>query len=370
MQKEIALAEGGQTGGVGRSGGGDCREPSEGVVVRRVRARSGGVWVPASDQRIRYVGSWGAYDVAARATVNSGGRVVFGFTGRTLTGCFDVSATGLAGQIWVSVDGARPTLRTVDADRIRLAPRRLDDGPHTVEITAKAIDDRGRRWKTPLRSGIILTGFELDRGARIVDGPAASEVRMLLLGDSITQGSRALNLAPGPHGADGRMSFAALTARAFGADADQLGFGGQGVLRPAPGGIPPAGETFGWNFQGSPAERDPHVIVVNQGTNDHTFPAQTFRTAYSAYLDQIRAAHPEAWLFAMRPFGGYHATEVEAVVKALNDAKTTYVDTTGWLEPTDFEDGVHPLVVGHVRAARRLTEIIANTTGLVVTRAR
>ncbi|WP_328995364.1 SGNH/GDSL hydrolase family protein [Kribbella sp. NBC_01245] len=335
------------------------------------RVRSGGVWVPAADQRIRYVGSWGAYDVAARATVNSGSRVVFGFTGRTLTGRFDVSTISHPGQIWISVDGARPTMRTVNADRIRLAPRRLHDGPHTVEITVKDVDIDGRRWKTPLHSGIIVTGFELDRGARIVDGPPASDVRMLFLGDSITQGSRALNLARGPHGADGRMSFAALTARAFGADADQIGFGGQGVLRPvAPGGVPPADETFGWNFHGSPAERDPHVIVVNQGTNDSAFPAEAFRTAYSAYLGQIRAAHPNAWIFAMRPFGGYHATEVEAIVKALNDAKTTYVDTTDWLEPTDFEDGVHPLVVGHLRAARRLTEIIASTTGLAATRVR
>ncbi|MFC0626087.1 SGNH/GDSL hydrolase family protein [Kribbella deserti] len=336
--------------------------------MRRVRARSGAVWVAAADERIRYVGSWGDYSTAkgnARATVNSGSRVVFRFTGRTLTGCFDVSTISRPGQIWVSVDGARPVLRTVDRTRVRLAPRRLGPGPHTVELTVKDVHEYANRWTPPLESAIILSGFELARGGQVVEGPAPSDVRMMFFGDSITQGVRALNLAMGPYGADGRMTFAALTARAFGADADQLGFGSQGVIRPGSGGVPPAGETFGWNFHGSEARReDPHVIVINLGTNDNRFGAEAFRPAYRTYLAQVREAYPEAWLFAMRPFGGYLADEIEAAAKEHD--RTVYVDTTDWLEPTDFEDGTHPLVVGHVRAARRLTQVIAETTSLPV----
>ena len=102
---------------------------------------------------------------------------------------------------------------------------------------------------------------------------------MAFFGDSITEGIRALSLATGPTGADGTASWAYQTARAFGANADQAGFGGTGILNPAgSGGVPTALLTFGYNFEGSPYTSSfiPQVVVINEGTNDGAYGSDQF----------------------------------------------------------------------------------------------
>ena len=174
-------------------------------------------------------------------------------------------------------------------------------------------------------------------------------------------------MATGPTGADGTASYAYLTARAFGADADQVGFGGTGITVPfGSGGVPSASQTFPDNFSGSPVDPNfvPEVVVVNEGTNDVAASSAQFEPAYQAYLAEIRSAYPAAWILAMRPFNGTHAADIQAAVTALADARIDYVDTTNWLTAADFTDGTHPNTVGDAIAAAHLTALVASVTGL------
>lgn len=247
---------------------------------------------------------------------------------------------------------------------VNLAPRPLAAGTHTVEIDVKDVDGGGARWSPPLRSAFVLTGFVLDRGARAVPPPAAAPRRMLLLGDSITEGVRDAGPQLNPAGADATLDYSWLTGRAFGADFRQVGFGGQGIVNRGDGGVPPAPVTLRYNYRHSPAGAgpSPQVVVVNEGTNDHVSSAR-FEPAYLSYLRQIRAAWPGAWILAMRPFDGLHAADIGTAVRADHDPRTRYVDTRGWLRADEFTDGLHPSAAGHLNVARRLEPVIARVTG-------
>src|SRR5205807_909919 len=106
----------------------------------------------------------------------------------------------------------------------------------------------------------------------------------------------------------------------------------------------------------------PHLVVINQGTNDGAVPSGRFRPAYDRYLSLVRAGYPAAHIFALRPFSGAHADDIRAVVAqriAAGDAHLQFVDTAGWLNLTiDTTDGVHPNAMGHRKAAERLEAVI------------
>jgi lysophospholipase L1-like esterase len=227
------------------------------------------------------------------------------------------------------------------------------DGIGAIEVVATDINEHANRWRPPFASALRI----VDVDAELLDPPELPDSLIEFYGDSITQGIRANPKCDSPDGSDAIAGYAFVTARALRMRHHQVGFGRQGILRPGNGEVPPAPETFGWNFAGSPAAAmDPDVVVVNQGTNDLDDPG--FESAYGAYLRQIRGAYPAAWIFALRPFGGYHADEIARAAKELGDPRIVPVDTTGWLGPDDFTDGVHPNVRGHRVVADQLAPLI------------
>src|SRR4051794_31294924 len=325
------------------------------------------VVVPARHPDIQYLGRWGRLD-EAMTTVNSGSRVILRFTGRHITATFDQSTVTHPPQIYARIDRGAATLYTVDRNQLDLTPRGLAGrGVHTLQIAVKDVDERANRWNPPLQSGLLLTGFRLDRGARTVPPPAPSSRRIEFLGDSITQGVRALGPEIGVTGSDATKDYAWLTGRALRANFRQVGFGAQGILRPGGGQVPRAAEALRFNFAGSPIDPSyvPQAVVVNQGTNDalNAVDPVAFQAAYLDYLRRIRATWPTAWIFAMRPLGGYLAREIAAAVTAAADSRIVYVDTTGWLTATDYQDGLHPTYAGHLQVARRLVPLVAARLG-------
>ena len=137
-----------------------------------------------------------------------------------------------------------------------------------------------------------------------------------------------------------------------------MGFGRQGVTIVGNGGVPKAADTFDWVYAGVPRDAwQPDLVVINQGTNDAGATSDVFRSAYSAYLATVRKGYPEAWMAALRPFGGAHAADIQAEVGARiagGDDHIFFVDTTGWLSGTDFTDGTHPNTQGSAKASQLL----------------
>ncbi len=330
-----------------------------------------GTVIEPDDPNIRYVGHWDKSHLAGQAiTVNSGSRILCAFTGHTVRGLFGTQGITNPAQIYVSIDGSQPMLFKLDSDIQNFTPTELKGNRHTLQIAVKDVDERANRWVPPLASAVVFKGLVLDAGARTSPLPPAKNLRMEFYGDSITQGVRALSMAIGPDGSDGTQDYAFLTAMAFGAIHNQIGFGRQGVIRPGNGEVPPAPQSFGWNFQGSRADPAfvPQIVVVNQGSNDSIYTSSQFLPAYRAYIAEIHKAYPEATIFCIEPFGGFHGEDIRTAVQSLHDRKIVYVDTAGWLAKADYTDGIHPTVEGHLKAARKLVSFISKYTGLKASR--
>lgn len=341
---------------------GASRIPSSGWV----QDYPAGTVIEPDDPSLRYIGHWDRTHLAEEAiTVNSGSRIIASFTGHHLSGLFSTQGITNPAQIYISIDHAKPLLFALDSAVKNFTPQRLTGGKHTLEVAVKDVDERADRWVPPLASAAIFKGFILDRGARMLaPSQPLSKLRIEFYGDSITQGVRALSMAAGPEGSDATKDYAFLTGTVFGGNFNQIGFGRQGIIRTGNGDVPPAAQSFGWNFQGSRADPAfvPELVTVNQGTNDQSYPSSQFEPAYRSYIQEIRAAYPKAYLLCMRPFGGFHENDIRAAVKSLHDARILYVDTTGWLEKSDFTDGIHPNIGGHIKAARKLIAFIETHT--------
>jgi hypothetical protein len=355
-----------------QGGRGPATAPAPAVPVQEINRPAIAGLIPAGDTRIRYMGRWDNRPEGA-ITVNSGASLLFRFSGGGLRGVFQT--VGSPPQIYVTVDGGEKRLLNVDAAELDLAPAGLPDGPHTLLLEVKDVNQNTNRWTPPLQSALIFLGFVPAAGGAALDpAPAltgrwsADALRLEFYGDSITEGVRALSMVTSPEGSDGTRTYSYLTAVALGANLSQVGFGAQGILRGGGGGVPAAAVAFPLNFAGSPRRAgapEPQVVVINQGTNDGGASPTLFEPAYLAFLQQVRAAFPRALIAAMRPFNGSQDAAIHAAVQAMRDPRVIYIDTDGWLELVNSPDyteqptGLHPSLVGHAKAAVRLTEALA-----------
>jgi lysophospholipase L1-like esterase len=318
-------------------------------------------WIDPSDRRLQYRGRWSVRDGRALA-VNTGSQIQASFSGDRLALRFDAVYPHEPPQLWVRLD-EHPWQQVEVAPEIELAP----SPPHTshvLRLVFKGAREWDNRWKAPLQTAVALTGIGLAEGGTLREPPPLPALRIEFLGDSITEGVLLHRLdrpfpEAWPERADGRLGYAFQTGERLGADTRVVGFGRQGVTIEGNGGVPPAPDAFAWVCGGVPTDGwKPHLVVINQGTNDGSVPSDRFRPAYDRYLSLIRAAYPAAHLILLRPFNGAHADDIRALVEqrvAVGDARLHFVDTTGWLDATiDTTDGVHPDAMGHRKAAQRL----------------
>jgi len=335
------------------------------LAVPRLMAEA--VHVSATDSAVSYVGRWGAIELpgqTAMATINSSCQIYLNFTGQHVAGLFNLGGIDYLAQIYVKVDGGDWVLFTIDHSRIEFFPAGIPEGRHQLEIAVKAIDGNGDRWLPPLRSAIVFEGFELDAGAK-VEPSSRSRQRPFLqfIGDSITQGEGILHVDGGAViNSDGIATYAWLTGEALGTTHVQTAFGGQGVLRSGSGNVPPAPLSFAWNFSGSPADFSviTDFILINLGSNDQPYSSDEFIEAYIRLVREIRKRCPRTVIFAMRPFHGdhYHGDDVAKIAKLMADPAIIYIDSTGWMEESDFTDGAHPNVAGSRKAAAHLVDAL------------
>jgi lysophospholipase L1-like esterase len=329
------------------------------------------VHVAATDRAVSYVGRWGTIERSgrtSRATVNSSSQIYLRFSGQHVAGLFDIREIDYLEQIYVRVDGGPWALFTIDRPDIEFFPAGLSSDWHDLEIAVKDVDGRGdrvrgERWFPPLHSAVIFEGFELDSGARVEPSPPSTREPFLeFFGDSITQGEGLLQPGGAVNSSDGLATYAWVAGEELGTVHAQVAFGGHGVIRNASGEVPPAVLSFAWNFAGSPADfsRIPDFIVINEGTNDQPYPSNEFIEAYLAFLREIRKHCPRTQIFAMRPFHGdrFHGDDVAEAVKRMADPRIVYVDTTGWLDESDYTDGAHPNAAGSRKAATKLVEVL------------
>ncbi len=354
----------GTAGAGGTGAGGTAAVGTSGVGGGTAGGTGAGGTAGGPTETLHFSGRWNIQSGPRATTVNSGSYVIAQFTGTGITGKFDTSvndSSDLPTVAW-SVDGST-TWSVAEVKSTLSMGSNLSSGTHTITLIARALDENKNRWTPPLASSLTFLGFDVTGGA-LMAYPRPSQPKLEILGDSITEGVIVQGSSYMGHSGqcwknDAVYSYPTQTGRALGADYRQVGFGYQGLLKTGDGGVPAANDAFNWFYKDVPRDGwQADMVVINQGTNDSSQPAATFKTAYSTFLSTIRKAYPNAKILALRPFNGAQAAQIQAAVSAAGDSRMFYVDTTGWVGTGDFSDGLHPNVQGSGKAATQLVAAI------------
>ena len=317
---------------------------------------------------VRYTGRWVKREDAAITTA-PGAYFEIAFNGTWCDLRFDMSLYSEPfPHLYIQVDGgAKIDARIAHYMRIE-AP---DDGNHIVTVYFKNTMEDLQRWYEPLVARVAFIGAEAD-GEGVL--PPDNRKIIQFLGDSITEGTwvdieRTAYGAtdgdddPGNHRNmeyenDATATYAYLTAKALNMRPYIMGYGCLGLVRPANGGVPPAGKSYPYYFNGYPIEKDiPDILVINYGANDARYIMEEYIKAYSEFLPLAREINPTAKIVVMSAFMGVHPEEVGKMVEKYNsdyNDDVLFVDSTGWIP----RNPVHPPREGHRVISEHLSAIL------------
>ena len=304
-----------------------------------------------TDTNLPYVGRWDRSDPVAAHSNWGGAYLRATFTGTTIG--FKGGATAGGPTVLVSVDGEPP--HEVNA----LNARPLKAGVHTLILGS------------PGQNGEFeFKGLVLSRGAHTLPTPARPVIEFI--GDSITTG--------GGQTLPATVNYAWDSAEMLGCDHTQIAFSARALTS----GYGCAGDKAGldtqyfqlknFNHLGDtpPApwgfSYTPQVIVINLGQNDQcgSEPDAVMIASYVGFVRKLRARFLRVQVVALRPFGGPYEAAIRRAVETLNaagDTRVHFVDTVGWLDKSDFVDGIHPTEAGHRKVASLLAPLLKPLLG-------
>jgi lysophospholipase L1-like esterase len=316
--------------------------------------------------QLRLFGRWDLRTPERALTVNTGSYILGHFNGTAVNALFDVSLNqpALPTLAWRIDDGAWQESEI--AAKLKLADG-LTNGPHTLWLMVRGLDEHESRWNAPLTSSVTFLGLEMPGGGTLLaplDEWDHPKLKIEFLGDSITEGVLVQAPRPGKDSwawqTDALDSHACQTAMLLGAAWRQVGFGATGLAHGGSGGAPGALDSFNFFHAGCPRDDwQPELVVVDQGTNDGGMPSDQYRPLYAKYLALIRAGYPKAKIAAVRPFNGAQEAAIKEVVASLQaagDAQVYYIDTTGWYSGT-----LHPNAEASKGIAAKLAEALKSS---------
>ncbi|MGW7615443.1 GDSL-type esterase/lipase family protein [Streptomyces antimycoticus] len=292
-----------------------------------------------TDPNIAYTGRWDLGSATAAVPNWTGGYLQTAFTGTTVK----IKARE-AVNFYAGVDGGADVFYAGVRGTVNLTPTPLPQGNHTLRVSYRSGDT-------------VFQGLVLDSGATTFTPPTPKKL-IEFVGDSITVGTTTSQNA--------RTAYGWLIGERLGADHTQIAQGGAALVDTADDRMSleqqftklnPNAATPDWDFSRYQA----HAVVINLGTNDvgRGVSSAQFQASYTSLLRKVRTAYPNAWIFALRTFSGRFGTETKAAVTAFGDARSSSIDTTGWLAPDDLSDSVHPNDKGHRTITGRLAPVIS-----------
>ena len=306
----------------------------------------------ASDPSILYSPlNWSVVNGSA-TTNNAGAYFRTMFSGNACSMNFDVSTTiGPASEIYWRVDGyeaGQPWTRTtVTANMPCTPPSDLAAAPwHLLEVVVKSTSAAINRWVTTSPGvAVRLAGITLAPGAA-VQKPIAKPWKVVLFGDSITEGVHTVNMTAtyDTDQNDATMGWAYQLGNLLGAEVGVIGYSGSGLTVGAAGGVPPL--TTSYNMLSSGVARvantQPDLFVINEGTND----AANVTSAALTVLNGLIAQYPATPIALLVPFNQTHAAELQLAALTCNQPGLVHLVQTGGIEnPADGIDIylTHPL---------------------------
>lgn len=247
---------------------------------------------------------------------------------------------------------------------------------HTIRLTKRTEAYAGTA---------VFRGFVLEPGERLLGPPPAATRRIEFLGDSITAGygaggaSAACDFSRETQ--DVQLTFAEVTAAAFGADYSVIAMSGLGAVRNYQQDAPTSAEPLSafyprtlalapesaWSFAEWPVD----AVVINLGTNDFSttpWPSEaTFVDGYVKMMAEVRTHYPGAHIFAMAGpllFGPAESYIRAAVTRMQEtDERVHFVPIAADLGPAQMGCDFHPNAAGHRRIAEQLIPAMAAQMG-------
>lgn len=282
----------------------------------------------------------------------------------------------------ISMDGAAfttPLLAYATGTTRLLLAGNLAAGTHTVVIFFRSVTlnsslAMGDRWTTPA-STVKITGLELDGKGSATAAQALHAKRMIVLGDSITEGADAVGSNNANADQDATQTYAQLLAIGLDAEVGVIGFSAQGWTVAGYGNVPkfydtgtPGNSTFdkysaGVSRLSSGTFAPPlDYVVVVHGTNDAAQGATdaAVTSAVSAWFPAVRADAPAARIFVVIPFDGSKRAAIAAGFSAIIDARANLIDLGTTIQSTlaaggaYTNDALHPNIRGHAVFASML----------------
>jgi lysophospholipase L1-like esterase len=302
------------------------------------------------DPNIKYFGRWDFTSSTTQYVSYWGGAYLrVKFTGTTVK-----IKVGNTSNFYAKIDNGAWTSYIGGTGTINLTPTPLASGTHTVSVA------QGKDYDYVFN----FQGLVLDAGATTSAPPVATDL-IEWIGDSITAGytdpQADLN------------DYAWVCSEAMGTEHTQIAYPGVCLVSGFSGTKPGMdGQYFklqsaaypssvAWDFTKYTAK----LVVINLGTNDSNdaVPAATFQSSMTTFLSSVRTKFPDAEIFVIECFkGGIMSAPTIAAINARHaagDGKVIYIDTTNWLTTTDYTDGLHPTVAGHIKVSNLLQPILS-----------
>lgn len=309
------------------------------------------------DPSIKYFGRWDFSNSSQYLSYWGGAYFKVGFTGTSVkvkVGNTSNFYAKIDNGPWVSYIGASGT--------IDLTPVLLSAGTHLLSVA------QGKDYDYVFN----FRGLVLDNGAGTTLASTGTDI-IEYIGDSITAGftNSQANVS----------DYAWVVSELMGAEHTQIAYPGISLLNGYGVNQSKIGmdvqyfkmqsltypSSPNWNF----SAYTPKIIVINLGQNDQSsgVPDADFQSGYITFLTNIRTKFANAEIFVMRTFTGVKVTPTLTAVNAriaAGDNKVHFVNTAGWLIPSpsvDYNDGVHPSLNGHVKAANLLRPYLSPYLG-------
>ena len=302
---------------------------------------------------------------------NSGFQFSFYGTGATATLKSTQHTAGSATEtayVKIYVDGAfYKDVAVPETETAVTLASGLTNGQHTIKVVKRT---------SGYYSIVGLSKIQLDAGSEIRQTQKHYERNMLFIGDDLMTGYGSMVTKANVTGKtvpkystateDSTITYTALTADYFGAENMTIalsGSKGRGIVKNGGGSTshtaPKYFEYLEYREKRSVAydhtQYDPDVVVINLGTYDQTaaVSAADFKIGCKSFIQQVRAAYPEATIIYAYGFGGTtYASTIQTVIKELNNAGDQNLYYTALSAVSSSEKGVDDRPTKEAHAAR------------------
>jgi lysophospholipase L1-like esterase len=300
-------------------------------------------------------------------TSSPGAYLKLGFTGATFGLVLDTSnyADGQPGhdlpKIGFQIDGGEIGYQTVTraASSITLElARGLPIGSHQIRISLEGLGHENR-WNNPVDQ-LRIRGFEIDSDGDTAR-PDLESKRMVVYGDSITEGANTLDRVNVVATKQWSTSWDAVLANLLGAETSTIAYQAQGYSNPGQGQVPPFPQA--WVSVEDGVRRKfshPDYVFVNQGTN-----GGADSSSVAAMMENFRTVYPSAKLYFVVPFNGSARDGISVAYNQMHkkDAKLFVLDlgySGQQLVQENSTDGTHPTPTGDAELASALYRQVAS----------